>query len=91
MAKIKEIKKLSFESLRALCIKNNYYTMGTNEEYSKMLAVTYKENITNKDIYNTAIDIINHSDLTDRAKSYGMSITSNEFIECIMYEIAEKI
>ena len=88
---IKEIRKLSSDKVRMLCIKKNWYTCGTNEDYAKMLAATDKEDITANDIYDIAIDIINHSNLKDYAKSCGMSINSNDFIECIMYEIGELV
>ena len=85
--KIKTEQRISFSKLRNLCIKKNWYTCGTVTQYSKMLEVTDKENVTSEDIYNTAIDIIEHSNLEEYAKSCGMATDSSEFIECIMYEI----
>lgn len=40
--KIKEYRYMSIESLRRLCIKHNWFTMATNDEYDKFLKMTAK-------------------------------------------------
>lgn len=61
----KEVRKISAESLRALCIKNDWYTGGSNKEYEHLLLdlADNKENITTDDICEIVQDIINHSHL----------------------------
>ncbi len=62
----KEIRTISAESLRALCIREEWYTNGDNDEYGHLLfdLADRKENITTDDVCEIAQDIINHSDLT---------------------------
>ncbi len=64
----KEIRKISASALRALCIKNDWYTHGDNDEYSHLLLdlAQHKENITTDDIVEIASDIIEHSGLSIR-------------------------
>lgn len=59
-----EVRKVSACSLRSLCIKNNWYTNGDNEEYSHLLIdlADDKDNITTDDIVEIAQDIYDHSD-----------------------------
>lgn len=61
----KEVRRISPDKLRALCIKENWYTRGDNEEYEHLLLdlAGHKENITTDDVCEIAQDIINHSDL----------------------------
>lgn len=51
------------ESIQQYCIKNNYYTCGTNAEYSKMFDDIMDGTSTLED---TALDIYFHSDYTKR-------------------------
>lgn len=62
----KEIRRISAYSLRNLCIEENWYTCGDNEEYGHLLLdlAGHKENITTDDIIEIASDIIEHSDLS---------------------------
>ena len=57
----KETRMMSSEDLRNLCIRQNWFTRGTNEEYDKLLAMTKKENITTDDIVEMATLIVEHS------------------------------
>lgn len=62
-AATRETRNLYRDDLRRLCIKNNWYTRGTNEEYEKMLTfVDACDNVTTADIVKIATDIICHSD-----------------------------
>lgn len=60
----REVRKIHADSLRNLCIKKNWYTRGSNEEYSILLCnmAADKENITTDDIVEIAQDIIEHSE-----------------------------
>lgn len=57
----KEVRRLHSSDLRALCIKEDWYTGGTNEEYANLMEMTKKDNITTDDIVEIATDIIEHS------------------------------
>lgn len=67
----KVIRKLTMQALRQLCIDRDWYTDGDNEEYSNMLFMTKKEDITSDVIVEIAIDIIEHSS----------NLTFDDFIE----------
>lgn len=60
----KVVRKLSMSALRSLCIEKEWYTNGDNDEYSHMLNMTKKEDITSDDIVEIAADIMEHSDLS---------------------------
>lgn len=55
---------LCTENLRILCIKNDWYRCGDNDDYAHMLNKAKKGNITSNDIVSIARDIITHSNLT---------------------------
>ena len=74
----KEIRKIEPHALRKLCIKNDWYTNGTNEEYAKLFDMIKKDNITTDDIVEIASDIYEHSS----------NIEFDEFTD-VMYQIAE--
>jgi len=62
--KIKEVRLLAPFKLRSLCIKQNWYTKGTNPEYDHLLRdLTHngKEHMTTEDIEAVARDIMEHS------------------------------
>lgn len=63
----REIRKIHADSLRNLCIAENWYTKGDNEAYKHLLLdlADRKRNITTDDIVEIAQDIMEHSD-TDR-------------------------
>lgn len=84
MAAMKETRKLYRDDLRRLCIKNNWYTRGTCEEYEKMLTFADAcDNVTTADIVKIATDIICHSDTEHPATSICFEIarTCNSFFE----------
>lgn len=63
---IKEIRKLSWYDLRNMCVRENFYTCGTCEEYDKLYEyVSNLENVTTKDIVNIAKDIMKHSEVDE--------------------------
>lgn len=62
-ATYKEFRCLSATSLRALCVKKNWYTAGDNEEYGHLLfdLAERKENLSTEDIIEIAEDIYAHT------------------------------
>ena len=80
-----EIRKISSESLRSLCIKNNWYTNGDNEEYGHLLIdlADSKDNITTDDIVEIAQDIYDHSytDYDVESIMFAVLQIANTYIE----------
>lgn len=74
----KEIRTLSASNLRALCIRKDWYTRGSNDEYEHLLLdlAERKKNLTTDDIILIAEDIAAHSNISD---DYD--------IECIAWEV----
>ena len=63
--KLKELRLLAPGKLRQLCIAENWYTKGTNQEYEHLLYdLTHRgrENMTTEDIQAVAQDIMDHTD-----------------------------
>lgn len=62
----KEVRYITAEKLRALCIEEDWYTGGDNDDYRHLLfdLAGHKENIITDDIVEIASDIIEHSDLS---------------------------
>lgn len=67
MKQYKEIRVIRASSLRALCVRQNWYTAGDNDEYGHLLLdlAGSKENLSTADIMEIAADIMEHSDLDD--------------------------
>lgn len=68
--KFTETRILDSSKLRATCIKNDWYTCGTNEEYSNLFAKLHDEygcpeNMTTEKLAEIAEDIWQHSRVTD--------------------------
>lgn len=68
--KYTEHRHLDPETLRALCIRNKWYTRGTNEEYSALFDRLYDEDgllehLTTEKLAEIAQDIMDHSRITD--------------------------
>ena len=81
-ANYREIRKMLGYDLRALCIRNWWYTRGNNDEYASLLnKVDNTENLTTGDIVEIAMDIINHSD--------NINIDDEEDFENVCYELLE--
>lgn len=77
--KIKEIRRTTVDTLRATCIRQNWFTRADNEEYYKFLT-TYgrKQNLTKLDIYKAAKEVEKFS-----------RIDADRDTASIMYEIAD--
>jgi len=63
----KKIRKITASSLRDLCVRQDWYTAGDNDEYGHLLfdLAADKENLSTADIMEIAADIMAHSDLDD--------------------------
>lgn len=72
---MKETRKIHSDDLRNLCIKKNWYTKGTGEEYSNLLATADGiNNIETQDIVRIAQDILDHSDTAQPLSSICFEI-----------------
>lgn len=69
---MKEIRRIDNMKVRNICIKDNYYTRGTNKDYSHLLFDLCKnENVTLDDLKEIATDILFHSDWERKARECG--------------------
>lgn len=79
--KIKEFRLLTPFKLRNLCIKNNWYTRGTNDEYNHLLReLTHdgREHMTTEDIEAVALDIMGHSYIDEEQDVCSIMWSVNE-------------
>lgn len=60
--KIKERRILHASDLRTLCIRENWFTLGDNEAYDRMMTRTFCENLTTEIIEDIARDILGNSE-----------------------------
>ncbi len=65
MKAYKEIRKLLADDLRLLCIQEEWYLYGNNDEYNHLLYLTQKNHLTADDIAEIVLDIMAHSELND--------------------------
>lgn len=72
MNNYKEIRIISAESLRTVCIKYNWFTKGNNEQYAKFLKLADVPNVTTKRI----------AKMAEMVKQYS---NTDMDIECIMF------
>lgn len=82
MKTYKEVRTISIEALRSLCIGMGCYTKGSNISYNAMLsAAATKDNLTTADIIGIALDIAQHSDIGDVQPE-------TDILASIAYEVA---
>lgn len=88
---IKEIKITSSDDIREFCIRNNMYTCGNNDDYTKLLNYVNDNhlNITIEVLHNIASDIYWHSkgynsDFANDEILYLMGLINREAV-CTMY------
>lgn len=82
MRTYKEVRTISIEELRRLCIEMGWYTRGSSISYSFMLSqAAVKDNLTTEDIIGIALDIAQHSDLGDVQPE-------TDILASIAYEVA---
>ena len=61
---IKSVRVWDIEGVRAMCIRENFYTAGCCSDYGKMLnMVTEHQNPSDYDIYMVAKDILDHTNV----------------------------
>ena len=82
---MKETRKIQIDKVRSMCIRNDYYTHGTCEEYAEMFEMCKVENPTTEDFAEIATDILYHSDKRKMKESTGLSM--QELRKCIMFEL----
>ena len=76
---IKETRTIRHEKVRTMCIQNDLYTCGTNEEYAYLLFTLCdnSEETTTEKLLEIATDIKNHSN-TDMEITNIMFFLANE-------------
>ena len=63
---MQERRTLSMMALRQVCVVNEWYTKGTNEEYGKLLRTADAlKNVTTEHIVGIAKDILEHSEIDE--------------------------
>ena len=82
---MKEVRKIEIDKVRSLCIRNNYYTEGTCEQYAAMFELCRTVNPTTDDFEEIATDIMEHSNTGDWSERLGLPELA--MIECIMFEL----
>lgn len=80
---MKEMRKFDIYKVREMCIRNFYYTMGTNEDYCKMFEMC-EEEATLENVIAVADDIIAHSDIDEEIEIYG---SYHEFRVNLVWEL----
>lgn len=60
--KAKEMRWMDMDDLRALCISHEWFTMGTNDEYERLLSMTKVHSITTARLLKMAKTIMRYSD-----------------------------
>lgn len=78
---LSEARIIDTEKVRAMCIRNNYYTSGTNEDYQKM----FQKCGLNFGVLAIASDIFEHSDKEKLVQESGCS--KKEVLENICFEL----
>ena len=82
MKTYKEVRTIPMETLCSLCQSMGWYTRGSSISYSFMLSqAAVKDNLTTEDIIGIALDIAQHSDLSDVEPE-------TDVLSSIAYEIA---
>lgn len=73
---MKEYRRIRATALRKVCIENDYYECGDNDEYAYLLhdLSSKKFNLTTSDIAKIAQDIKNHSDTDDSITEIAFNV-----------------
>lgn len=79
--KLIETRTIDTSKVRAMCIRNDYYTRGTNEEYSEM----FEKCSQGQEVIVIAQDILEHSRTEELMKSYGCSYM--ELLQGVCFEL----
>ena len=63
LPKFKEVRTVSWDEIRSLCMAKEWYTRGTCEQYSNLAGYVFDlEEVTTEDLVYIASDILEHSD-----------------------------
>lgn len=84
--KFKEYRSWSVTDVRAMCIRENLYTEGTNEQYGAMFRMVNDLTPTVENIYKVAKDINSHSEF--QSVENIMCMLANDVVR-YGYEIEE--
>lgn len=80
---LKVVKWIEWDTVRNICIRNNWYTRGTTEEYMKLHDyIMEHRNYTEESILYIATDIYNHSNFSEFEGASDI-----EFIEGITFDL----
>lgn len=85
--KVKEIRRLDTDKLRSMCIKNNWYTSGSNEDYINMFKMCEKDNITINQLFKIAKDIYEHTNVDRATQGCSNEYSDNDNILNMMIYI----
>lgn len=87
MKKYREYRRIYGYKVRQLCIQDNLYTEGNNEEYSHLLNTLCKDDVdqTLDSLGVIAEDIIKHSDLENLLNRFGCD--EEELLQSILWEL----
>lgn len=83
MAIIRETRRIDASKVRGICIKQEWYTNGTNADYTAMLMMAEQSDGSADSIYEISKDIYDNSDMSRYASDY----TEADIIENIMFYI----
>lgn len=83
---MKETRIINWNDLRNLCIKNDWYTRGNNEEYANMLDYATSNDLNTARMMVVAEDIIIHS---NPARFVDCGANGTTPMQYVMFELAE--
>lgn len=85
--KIRTIRQWSMDEVMGMCIDHNFYTCGDVQAYTKMLEYVNHSEPTPENIYDVAVDILDHTDPNeDQTITNIMCIIENSVVRTV-YEI----
>ena len=84
--KLIETRILNWRDLRNLCVKHDWYTCGSNEEYSDILDFAASRKMTLDNLLHIAMDIIEHTN-PDRFVDCEPNGTTP--IQYVLFELSE--
>lgn len=87
---MKIIRRWHVSEVRELCIKNDWYTEGSNESYEAMLDMVRlsSKNPSDDMVIVIAENIAEHSDIERFCNRYGCDF--NEFVDNIVFQLFEE-
>lgn len=86
--KVNVTRKLFWDDVRQVCIQNQYYTRGTNEEYMDLFNIIRSfSTVDDTQLFIVAQDIYNHSDV-ERIMNEG-GVDECGVMESILFNLTE--